>query len=381
MIRFLVFILLTTVSCAEKQDLTAETVTFRLPWPSSDRQSYDTKDVLVHTLTDAKSLKGHSAEILVDPKRKKSGLKGGSFNPFQMKKEGGVFVPEDLLTLQAATVYAHMEKLFGLDQRVGIENLLRRPRPVGIEVRDLPKSAPSLNNAVYDPSTDSLLIVPYEAEGLPLTLNAGVIAHEYFHAIFDRLVLSKVREAFPEKKELWVSSHLGEFHAVSGEVGTELWTLFLLRALNEGLADFWAWVYLADDNFIAHSLPKHEQRRRLDTKARVLNTSQEKAQQLARLSDDKRAVLAESYRLGTQYARFLRHLTVEAGLEESQEKRAEMAKLVLATLKKLQAIVVKDPASLKIDTFLEILAKEKALESYCDSFRAFVSRDSSLSCQ
>ena len=84
-------------------------------------------------------------------------------------------------------------------------------------------------------------------------MNAGVIAHEFFHSIFFKKVLGKLRAINSDSDRLTTA-------------GPELFNLTYVRGLNEGLADFWGWLYTKDQNFMRFSFAGSNEGRSLDLK-------------------------------------------------------------------------------------------------------------------
>jgi hypothetical protein len=215
------------------------------------------------------------------------------------------------------------------------------PLSLGVEVRVNSYGQQATNNAIYDAKLDSLLLVPYDAGGVPISMNPGVLAHEHFHFIFQRLVMSHVRDTATQTSCAGaVAAGSGRVAAVptmaersrNGEIAggastasvdpvgktaaaipPRVYNSYILRGLNEGFADFYGWVYSNDNSFLAKSLPEQDDMRRLDaTSGRLPSESL-----LRRLLVDNfhpelilpEAVRAHNaYSLGSIYARYLRHL-------------------------------------------------------------------------
>jgi len=117
-----------------------------------------------------------------------------------------------------------------------------------------------------------------------------------------------------------------ETSAVAESIPKRTYNAFLLRAVNEGLADFWGWVYTGDDSFIQLSLPREGGVRRLDMESGRLPDGRSIRASLVDFSQPDRIRTASqrvslAYVLGTQYARFM-HATA---LEIIGDKKATLA--------------------------------------------------------
>ena len=339
-------------ACAPVQDeQSSASGQFRLPMFSEVTARYELQTVTLSTFREPEKLRGDAAIILVDPS-----VEGGTLSlkePIgRFVKEGSVWTPADFATLQAATLYAHAERLLDIDRSLGLKGLLKGPEKIAIQSRIIESPESSFlvyNNAIFDGRLDTLFIVPYDRAELPISLNAGVIAHEHFHRIFQGGVLKSVRDlggiaalgcsvhgARSARGEPLKEASKETIVTIKPEtsrqlVSAQVLNQVVLRAMNEGLADFWGWSYSMDDQFIGRSLGHVEdQARRLDTPAQPLLTKDEiRAQLVNRKSDRERIMLA--YRFGTYYSRFLRSLVetmVDSGVpryESTVEVRRALA--------------------------------------------------------
>lgn len=346
----MISLLFVFVACQGSKEKTKNTV-FELPWYSSESQKYEIQKIELKTLTNPKDLKGNAAEVYLEPKYKSG--KGFEEKKIDLRfvEKGNLLIPANTASLQLATVYAHLEKLSDLDRKLGVYEVLPRPRKIGVNVKIVLREGEKSekNNAYYTAKTDTLIIVPYDREELPITLNAGVIAHEHFHGLFEKLV----RDSGNEKQVL---------AAKEEQVSTSDYNEVILRAWDEGLADFWAWVYTGDDLFMSHSLPEHADVRRLDVKATPL-PKKEDIIKLLREHDSESEQIAISYKLGTLYARYFRGLARELSSKSdeknSHQVRESVAKDVVAALKKLKTRMSALSSNAKLDPELLIIALDE----------------------
>jgi hypothetical protein len=344
---------------------------YQIPWPDESGQ-YSLQNVKVESLEKPETLKGKFVALLVDPYVDGGVLKGAKPVGRFVRISEGIMVPADYVSLQATVVHAHFERLHAIDRVLGIADKVPWPAKIGIEADVVDHRGVVRDNAVFEKRLNALLIVPYTRAELPIALNAGVLAHEHFHRVFQALVLDHLKvsasgpdltghhhgsvcdwphgahgQAYEQAPEVagrqlaaGVSPRVSPRGSpgVSGEVSAEIYNSVLLRGLNEGLADFWGWMYTGQSQFIGQSLPMENKRRRLDDQAPKLPST---AQLKAMLWDHRSSVplekpfrIAISYELGTRYARLLRELTLEltGGEEKNLEGRMMMAQAVIEAL-------------------------------------------------
>jgi hypothetical protein len=265
---------------------------------------------------------------------------------------GRFFVPSDNLSMQMAAIYFHLQSLAAFDKEVGADGVNRWPRAVGLETQILNGGDGAnlqQNNAFYNGQTDSMMFVPFTGNNLPIAVNAGIIAHEHFHSLFYKTV---IRVAFQAQK---LSSPSASIHeeaqqplnaktgvpagpvAVSDKERIQMFNETFLRGINEGLADFWGWVYTDDPEFMRWSLPDFQADRTLklslnsvgsfETKDKILRKVVEATQFY---ENPKAALINYSYQIGTPYARFLKQLSVlqatakKVTIKESKKLVAQM---------------------------------------------------------
>ncbi len=108
------------------------------------------------------------------------------------------------------------------------------------------------DNALYLGAADTIILFPVaKGQGLPMSINEGVLAHEYFHRIFF--------------EKLWVdnpSPKLWSFFQARYTNSQDLqrWQN-LLTSLDEGLADLFAFAYTNNPNFLKLSLNQNSSER------------------------------------------------------------------------------------------------------------------------
>lgn len=348
---------------------------FQIPWPN-EKGEYSLQTIPIVSFDQPHTLQGRFARIFVNPFTRQGQLESDTPIGRFIRSKDGVHIPADYSSLQAAVIHAHFERLQAMDKDLGVE--LEWPVKIGIRSKVKDRSGVVRNNAIFDGRLNALLIVPYASEGLPIAVNAGILAHEHFHMIFQRAVMNRV--TFRRKERLEVShkacqwgAHRGSRISVDDASDEDpafypsLFNEFKLRALNEGLADFWAWVYTGDVNFIEPSLPSEAKLRRLDFKVRQV-MSRESMKNLVFRPDSKpyndRILGGNAYRLGTIYARVLRELalTTIRGMSEEGEPSFEQRLKVAAVVVKALPSVAEQVSSAEADNqYLSANAFLKAL--------------------
>jgi uncharacterized protein (UPF0297 family) len=403
-----------TVACTKAETPNARSY-FQIPWPAGQGQ-YQIQNVPVSTFSAPDQLSGTTARILIDPYLAGDALQGRSIGRF-ISIGDNVFVPADFLTMQAATVYAHLEKLAEMDRQLGFGAQINWPLTIGLNANVVDERGSLRNNALYDGRLDSLLIVPYVDRRLPISLNAGVLAHEHFHKVFQTLVMTKVRRSFQERGHKafddesfcnWATQEnlpeVPDFGAPSAAqikdpssgVTPFVYNEFLLRAMNEGLADFWGWVYSGDPSFIGRSLNDRENEfRRLDVDTTALPSMEILKYNLSRIEQDYKSKASRdamrislAYEIGTYYARFMRALALKIsnGSEETFTERVELAKALAAILPTLGDSVSSQLSKTGSDEFISpnmflspLFEKlPKVTSSACDALDKFAAPESKL---
>lgn len=303
---FTLFLCLFLVNCkrASEEINPSGPIKVKIPVYSESRNKYELQEVELTTVENLSQLRGSAAQFVMSPGLDGKQLVGQAPTIHTMKSKSGVFIATDSFSLQLLSVYASFERQAKFDNSVGIGSLLSWPRTVGVEVQT-PSSKNSdqidTDNARYSGELDAFLFVPYSRDDLPLMANQGVISHEHFHSIFQRLVvepitlaekqkaqaqqglvsktasLSEVSYWFPHElssllqifslrqdpvavKPVAVSRErmtIASAPASSGSDGAEARAFYhqvLMRGVNEGLADTWAWINTGDPRFVERSL-------------------------------------------------------------------------------------------------------------------------------
>jgi hypothetical protein len=337
-LRQLFLMLLFTVSvvgCKQKSELNDVNgnVTVKIPVASQagDSSQYELMAVTLKGLSNLKQVSGYFAQFFFSPGLNQNDLTGDSPQARFVKTNGDVYVPADSISQQMATLYYHIQNLTEFSQQIGIGDVNQGPMKIGIETRIGNSEALANNNAFYDGKSDSMLFVPYISSQLPIAVNAGIIAHEYFHSLFYKTVLMRSEN----KKEI---SSTKKMISIYNET--------YLRGINEGLADFWGWLYTNDEDFIHWSLSAYSANRKLTLTEKSLGQLESSERILSKVqgaiqSGPEPSVYLSDYiyKIGTPNARFLKQMTVmltESGLKTSEAK-AKMAQVVVSFIRQLSS--------------------------------------------
>lgn len=367
----------------------------RVQVPVYSENKYSLQIVELKTLRSLTNFSGTSAQFLMDAKPNDRLQVNGRTPHFRYIRDSeGVVIPLDDESLQMVTTYAHYEHLHELDQQAGMQGVLTYPRKVVVATQIKNSEGTVENNAVYSSKFDSLLMAPYSEEALPLMVNAGVIGHEHFHSLFYQLVIKPLGDKYPSPDMPTLHPSAWDLELFSlGRVTRntlsprEEYLGTFLRAVNEGLADLWGWVFSGDNNFVGRSLPLQKLTRDLSISAVegdgklypknvILNQIQQGASRLT--------LEAYAYLHGVQLARALRnHIILDARHRQLPEAtvKLQFTKVLKEALVELQKTVANlgDTETPSLSQALAIiLQKDSQMSSgACSSTAKLLLRDES----
>lgn len=353
-----------------KGDLTVQT-------PISENVSgtiqYRLQNVVLKNVSSLREVNGKYATFYYAPGIQNGRLSGFSPIAFFMKMASNVFVPKDDNSIQMATIYYHMQNLIQFAQNLKAMDINSAAFPVGLSTRVKQDTTLQANNAFFDGRSQAMLFVPYTANEMPIAVNAGIVAHEFFHSIFYRYVFAKMSSAptagqnishdTVHVEEGWRSAIVGEYATdpISSTVKTdqELYNETYLRGINEGMADFWAWAYTKDPDFLKWSLSSYAANRTLQKQATPTYLAQSdimRAVQEAQFEADNPSLALSGYiyNIGTPYARFLKEVVETKAKNESKsldDAKSEVCLSLVSFIDKLgtSAANVSGTATLPID--------------------------------
>jgi hypothetical protein len=363
-ICFLLGVILGISGCSwqKKEDKLDENSPVKVQVPVYTEGTYRMEIVELRSLNNISELKGSAAKFLLDPGTSKGKLHGRDPHIRYMRDSNDVIVALDDLSLQLLTVYAHFEKLKNLDESAGAKNVLNYPRTVAVNAKFRSSEGLLENNALYSGQYDALLVVPYTQNALPIMANAGVIGHEHFHALFQKLVVEPLKDKYPDPdhptlhavEEMGLTTTMARKRLIKREKvdQRELYHTILLRGVNEGFADLWGWIFSGDTGFVGRSLPSQKVIRELEVVPSELYTKDDILNPVKNGEDDEELLL-RSYQYGTQLARGLKNFSKIYGHGKKMtgaEVQAAMSKFLTATLPELR----KKFEALKDDEYLTL---------------------------
>ena len=213
---------------------------------------YGFSDVTITTLDDHDRLDGRAttliggADITIDYTQGQMTWDDPGYHvAFGGVKSDGVIIPEDFDSLAMVSAYYNIEKAMLFFEEIGLpENSLVHLDTYYWPELDLIETTGEetemVDNAFYLYVNDSdrgFYVFPWESfEWLPLSMNQGVMTHEYTHAVFDALVHDPNRATVT--------------------AGMEVQGANFLYGLNEGCADYMAFALTADPDYMEHSIEK-----------------------------------------------------------------------------------------------------------------------------
>lgn len=234
-------------------------------------RTYEPRKVKLETVTDVVTLEGQVAKITASAEFNLLALNGvctalelgdtetvrtaitrdeGARVHVSYIERDGELIPSDFHSLNLATTYYNFEQASKFFQRIGGLDPATFGTP---EVFYFPKvsflGGDLTDNAFFFPTINSFMVLPFVAiQQIPLSINIGVIGHEYSHAVFNHQVFN------------------GKGPVAEGTCSGLLFptpALNLYKALDEGIADVFgtgvscnADFSACSPNFIAQSLPE-----------------------------------------------------------------------------------------------------------------------------
>lgn len=368
------------------------------PWLTPQGE-YSLQTIELRGLQDLKTLSGQFARFVFGPKVVDGKLQGHAPRGRFIKNSKNEYVPADDLTQQMVVLYAHMQKFAELDEELGAGGVNTWPRDIGIAVR---MKGGVKNNAFYDGRTDSMLFVPYTWDQLPISINGGILAHEHFHSLFYKLVirgsLEEVidRSSVHEREDIVLNddelenaekaptkSFFGQRVLTNPEIVHKYHLETLTSGLNEGLADFWGWVYSGDPDFIAMSIPIEKGERSLNLRAGDIYPQLPSKKKMTNRIESfmrygepdymKSYLKGPAYALGTQFSRFLKGFTevrIKERIVSPAQARKDVAKQIVSLLPQLkESLLLSSPKQyFRPVDFVVLFAKSTGhfLEAECN---------------
>ncbi len=338
-----VLVLLFVASCSQKSRLNDVNGDVQVKIPASsvsgNSSQYQIQTVTLKGLSSLKEVTGFFAKFFYAPGLENNLLVGDAPQARFAKNKDGVYIPLDSVSQQMAAIYYHIQNLAEFSASIGAGEINPSSMKIGIETRVGNSEVLTKNNAFYDGKSDAMFFVPFSSQELPISVNSGIIAHEYFHSLFYKIVL----------KDFSANAYTTEANATVSDLTPQLRSLYnetYLRGINEGLADFWGWAYSNDDDFIRWSLSSYSKQRKLVLEAQTVGQYESSENIFAKTQS---AILSTTnpslnlseyiYRIGTPHARYLKQLAM-ISVDEGKsllEAKVSIAKTILAFIKSIHS--------------------------------------------
>lgn len=352
--------------------------------PDAHQEPLQFQVVPVKGIIDLSTMTGLYGVFYSNASKTDQSVKGSQPKALFLKNKAGVFIPRNSETLQMATLYYHAQNMKLLEQKLNLDSGANKPINFVINTKINDESL-SENNAFYDPEVNAIVYSKYTENSLPIRLNGGIFAHEFFHSIFHKLVKSKLQKnelfslpiTINKLKPLTLPSNLEKIKLESQIKTKEIlhsndtvlnkdeikwYYSFLIKAFDEGLADVWGYNYTNDAQFVFRSLPEKVQHHR------DINT-QSSPNQLAWLSELDFLSIAKipadsdlikldiinfyAYELGTKLAILFRQVKdtlINESKLSAEDASLEISKDVISLSKKiLDAFATALPTSNQTD--------------------------------
>ncbi len=209
-----------------------------------DKLKYEPAQVTLNTVRNIVSMRGDvgniigGAQLVIDPndpslitatteeeiRRAITKSAGGPVN-INLAQRDDVFYPADFHSWNIATTYYNFERTYFFYEGLGLTLAQVTPPPDIFYFPDLYEGEnrqQEKDNAAFFPLLQAFLILPHDLlQHIPLSMNLGVMAHEYTHNVFDLRVHNR--------KQVSLINDWAPYSATPG--------LNLLSALDEGFAD------------------------------------------------------------------------------------------------------------------------------------------------
>lgn len=317
---------------------------FLLPWPDESGQE-QLQIIEIQTLNSPYEVSGPAAQVYLQSGFSSTGYLGEPARP-DLTIVDGVFVPKDVNSSLGLTIYAHMERIWKMDQELGLASTLVWPRNLGFEILLQKQDSVEMefNNARYFLDWDLISFLPMSKGTTPLAINPGVIAHEHYHAHFNYRVL----------RHIPMLTRLSEIQQFNEQV--------ILRGWNEGLSDYYGFVYSENGDFLQMSLGEEVgiSRDLAVTTPHIIRSAAYHSDLFHSLMSSGKPVGGLGYRVGTDIARVLYWLVEGADEAAPIRTHRDMLAFVTKNIDRIPAFYLQnyDEGKLEPAALLKLLFQE-----------------------
>lgn len=220
--------------CADRFEKSGS-YTYLIPSLNSDG-SYSWNEVELTSLNSPTKLEGSTAKIHYSPKGA-STLNWGPVVEPKLTKSGNVWIPQDVPSAVALSTYASLERIRKWETAISPAAEKVYPRQIVLDIAVKSNLGTMTDNAMYVPGWDVVLVLPYSGGGIPLAVNEGIMAHEHFHVQFFHQATNDVM-------------NLDDRRMTTAQENTYKENFEMIRAWNEGLADFYGYAFTHQARFM-----------------------------------------------------------------------------------------------------------------------------------
>ncbi len=347
------------------------------------------------TLENARTMTGSKINLRFNPRFYQDGsVKDITPENQFFVNSSGILIPSHTFSEELFSIYKIMEELYYFDTQIGVDRFLTYPRTVSIDNRS--KSAKRREDAYYTPIHDRIVVLSYDGKLAPLGLNKGVIAHEHFHAIFNNVVRpiqKTVNDIGPASSSANGSEKAGMIISDTKDKNLS-YNYLILRALDEGLSDFWASLITGMSNAYLASLSKaNVEYREVSGNIYPIHSQDVLAANLVyenfktEMKTGHGQVQGYIYFIGVHYSNLIKSLSKKIALAREDltpdQERVEIAKWIISSLQKL-AQTLEQNGSLKVlsqadllSSFIPETQNRALLKEICADLNEFLLQHSS----
>jgi hypothetical protein len=284
--------------------------------------------ITIKNISSLKDVAGSYAQFYYTPGGGSGALTGSAPQARFIRTGDDVYVPSDSITQQMFSLYYHVQNLNDFNAEISPELKQTQPFQIGLNTQVSGNALSAKNNAFFDGESNALLFVPYTLDNIPISVNSGIIAHEFFHSIFFKHVLG----TFNARQQALLQASADQEHSSKVYYFNQTY----VRGLNEGIADYWGWLYTNNTDYISISLPKFGDDRKLELADNLIGQIEtagdieDRVVEAQDLSNNPTEYLSSYiYHVGTPHARFLKVLTQKIA-DTNKGTNGVSAKLTMA---------------------------------------------------
>lgn len=177
---------------------------------------------------------------------------------FRFAKRGDVYIPTgDLSTVEAATAYYHLSKMYKLVQSLNLEIAQFWPRRVYF-AREI-----GSDNAFFAFYGDAIVSLAYSHEGVTPFANAEVFSHEFFHALSNHLWAQQWTQNRDSNAIVTMMKKIRSLRMNSSDPESLVLPITAVSAFGEGMADVFSFLVTGQSSVVANFINYRAEDRKL----------------------------------------------------------------------------------------------------------------------